>query len=74
MTKPTTVYMDSRLLQAVKFKAVQEHKSVSSLVNDALRLSLEEDAHDFEAIHKRKHEPARSFEDALRDLKRDGLL
>ena len=74
MTKPTTLYLDTRILQAMKMKAVQSHTSVSRLVNEALRLSLKEDMADMHAINTRKHEPVRSFEDVLKDLKKDGLL
>ncbi len=74
MTKPTTVYIDSKILEAVKLKAVHGHTSVSSLVNKALRYALREDAVDLEAARQRKKEPVRSFEDVLKDLKRDGRL
>lgn len=74
MTKRTTIYLDPKLLQAVKIKAVQISVSVSELVNEALRLSLKEDAADLDAIKNRENEPSRSFETVLKDLKRDGLL
>ena len=74
MTKPTTVYLDTRVLQVVKMKAVQTHQSVSRLVNEALRLTLKEDAADIQAIHDRKHESVKSYETVLKDLKKDGLL
>ena len=74
MTKPTTVYLDTRLLQAVKMKAVQNGTSVSRLVDEALRAVLTEDAIDIEAVEKRKHEPVISFEEMLKKLKKDGLL
>lgn len=74
MTKRTTVYLDPKLHQAIKIKAVQVNLSISELVNQAVRLSLKEDAIDLEAIKDRAHEPTRSFEAVLKDLKRDGLL
>jgi len=74
MTKRATVYLDARIHRAVKIKAVQTDSSISDLVNEALRLSLKEDAIDLQAIHDRAHEPSHPFEDVLRDLKRDGLL
>ena len=55
-------------------KAVQVNQSVSELVNEAVKLSLKEDALDLQAIKDRTHEPSRSFEDVLKDLKRDGIL
>ena len=74
MTKRTTVYLDPKLHQALRMKAIQMHSSVSDLVNEALRLSLKEDAIDLEAIKGRVNEPSRSYEAVLKDLKRDGLL
>jgi len=74
MTKRTTIYLDPKLHRAIKMKAVQMSVSVNELVSEAIRLSLKEDAIDLAAIKDRKNEPARSFESALNDLKRDGLL
>ena len=74
MVKPTTVYIDLKILQAVKLKAVHERTSVSSLINEALRLTLREDLTDLAAVSSRHHEPAKSFKEILKDLKRDGLL
>ena len=74
MTKQTTVYLDTRLLQAVKMKAVQSGTSVSHLVDEALRAVLREDTADIETAEKRKHQPVISFEEMLKKLKKDGLL
>ena len=74
MTKPTTVYIESKLLQAAKIKAVQAGTSVSHLINEALKFSLREDLTDLAAVSSRHHEPSKAFEAVLKDLKRDGLL
>ena len=74
MSKRTTIYLDPKLHQAVKMKAVQMHMSVSDLVNEAVRLSLKEDAVDLAAVRDRAAEPSRSYEAVLKELKRDGLL
>ncbi len=74
MLKRTTVYLDPKIHRAIKIKAIQVNKGISDLVNEALKFSLKEDAMDLEAIKKRAHEPSRSYEDVLKDLKRDGLL
>ena len=74
MSKRTTLYLDPKLHRAIKLKAVQISMSISQLVNEAIRLSLKEDATDLKAIQDRKDDPRRSFEDVLKDLKRDGLL
>ncbi len=74
MTKRSTIYLDSRIHRALKLKAAQMEATVSELVNEAVRLSLKEDAIDLQAIQDRTHESSRPFEDVLRDLKRDGLV
>ncbi len=74
MVKPTTIYIDLKLLQAVKMKAVQGHTSVSRLVNEALKLTLREDLTDLAAVSSRHHESRKPFETVLKDLKHDGLL
>ena len=58
----------------MRMKAVQMHISVSDLVNEAVRLSLKEDAIDLAAARGRVAEPSRSYEAVLKDLKKDGLL
>jgi len=74
LVKATTVYIDSKILHAAKIKAVEMHKSVSKLVNEALRLVLQEDAADIQATRSRRKEATRSFGDVLKDLKSDGLI
>ena len=74
MVKPTTVYIDAKVLQAVKLKAVHGRTSVSKLINEALKYALREDLTDLAAISSRHHEPSKSFEAVLKGLKHDGLL
>jgi hypothetical protein len=47
---------------------------MSELVNEAVIAALREDALDIEAFRTRQHEPSRSFDKVLANLKRDGLL
>jgi hypothetical protein len=70
----TTVYLDPKIYLATKVKSALMGKPFSTLVNEALILSLREDDADLAAFQKRRKEPARPFEDVLKDLKRDGLL
>jgi len=74
MNAKATLYLDPKLLKAAKIKAAHQDQSLSYLVNEALRLSLREDAADYEAAAKRAKEPVRSLEAVLKDLKREGLL
>ena len=74
MNAKATLYFDPKILKAAKIKAAHSERTLSYLVNEALRLSLREDAADYDAFQKRAKEPSRSLETVLKDLKRDGLL
>ena len=58
----------------MRLKAATSDKSISDMVNDAVKLSLVEDAEDLEALEKRKREPNLDFERFVRALKRRGKL
>jgi len=72
--KRATVYFATDVHRALRLKAVETDRSVSDLVNEAVRAQLSEDAEDLDAARKRKREPAIAFEDFVRDLKRRGKL
>lgn len=73
-TRRATVYLSPDLHRVLKLKAAETDRSVSDLVNDAVRLSLQEDAEDLAAFADRAREPSISFEVAIRDLKKRGRL
>lgn len=72
--KRATVYLKPDLHRALKFKAADTDRSVSDLVNDAIRLTLREDVDDLAAFKARAKEPSLSFESVLRDLRKRGRL
>ena len=72
--KRATIYFDPDLHRALRVKAAETDKSVSELVNQAVKLSLAEDAEDLAAFEERRHEPNLPFEDVLQDLKRRGKI
>lgn len=74
LSKRATIYLDPSIHKALRLKAAHSEKSISDLVNAAVRLSLAEDAEDLEAFEARKKEPNLRFEDVLKDLKRCGKL
>jgi hypothetical protein len=74
VAKRATIYLDADLLRAARMKAVETEKSVSALVNAALRQSLAEDADDLAAFRARAKEPNLDFEAVLKDLQRRGKL
>jgi hypothetical protein len=72
--KRATVYLDPKLHRALKIKSAQIERTMSELINDAVRLSLAEDYEDLQAIEERQKEPDIDFKDVLRDLKNSGKL
>ena len=72
--KRATVYFDPSLHKALRVKAAHTDRSLSELVNAAVRQTLAEDARDLGIFAERAQEPDLSFEDVLKDLKRRGKL
>jgi hypothetical protein len=72
--KRATVYFDPSLHKALRVKAAATDRSLSDLVNLAVRASLAEDADDLAAFERRAQEPNLAFEEVLKDLKRRGKL
>lgn len=76
MSEPrrSTVYLDSDLHRALRMKAAETDRSLSDLVNAAVRRSLLEDAEDLTAFDERAHEPTLDFGSVVKDLKKRGKL
>ncbi len=72
--KRSTVYFEPAVHRALRLKAAAVDRSVSEMVNEAVRLSLAEDAEDLEAFEERADDPTVSFETFVKDLKRRGRL
>jgi len=73
-TKRATVYLEPEILRALKLKAHEGNRSVSELVNEAVRATLAEDAADLYAFAVRDDESAYPFAELVRDLERRGRL
>ena len=69
-----TVYLDADLHRALRVKAAETDRSISDLVNAAVRLNLAEDADDLAAYRSRAKEPNLDLEKVLSDLRRRGKL
>ena len=72
--KRATVYFEPEIHRALRLKAAASDKSISDMVNDAVKLTLAEDAEDLEAFEKRRREPNLDFEQFVKALKRRGKL
>jgi plasmid stability protein len=69
-----TVYFDAELHRALRLKAASADRSISDLVNDAVRLALGEDAEDLVAFAERANEPELDFEGFVTSMRARGRL
>lgn len=72
--KRATIYFDPDLHKALKLKAVETSRSITDLVNEAVREALSEDAEDLAAFDKRKNEPLISYEQMIKKLRENGSI
>jgi plasmid stability protein len=72
--KRATVYFEPDVHRALRLRAAATDRSVSDMVNDAVKASLAQDAEDLEAFDRRRRERSVSFDDFVRDLKRRGRI
>ena len=73
-SKRSTVYFEPEIHQALRLKAAFTQRSVSDLVNEAVRAALQEDQEDLEAFDNRISEPTITYEELLNDLKAHGKI
>ena len=72
--KRSTIYFDPELHKALKLKALETSRSITDLVNQAVREALSEDAEDILAFEERKSEPLISYAQMVKRLKKDGRI
>ncbi len=72
--KRATVYFDPQIHKALKLKSIETSKTISELVNEAVKGALAEDAEDIAAFEERANEPLISFPEMLKRLKKDGRI
>ena len=73
-SKRATVYFDPSVHQALRLKAAAMDRSISDMVNAAVKIALAEDAEDLAAYDQRKRERSISFETLVRDLRKRGRI
>jgi len=72
--KRSTIYFDPLIHKALKIKALETSRSVSDIVNSALKEALAEDAEDMAAFEERSDESLISYADMVKRLKKDGRI
>jgi hypothetical protein len=74
LPKRATVYFEPEIHRALRLKAAATDRSISDMVNDAVKLTLAEDAEDLAAFEERAHEKSVDFETVVRSLRRRGKI
>ncbi|BDM82015.1 hypothetical protein AM10699_48790 [Acaryochloris marina MBIC10699] len=73
-SKRSTIYFEPELHQALRLKAASTDRTVSDLVNEAVRLALQGDQEDLAVFDERETESTMTYKELLNDLKSHGKL
>lgn len=74
LSKRSTIYLDPALHRALRIKALETSRSMSEIINEAVKEALAEDAEDLAAFDERADEPLISYEQMVKRLKKDGRI
>jgi len=72
--KRATVYFEADVHRALRLRAAASDRSISDMVNDAVKAILAEDAEDLAAFSERKSNKSLSFDTFVQGLKRRGRI
>ncbi len=73
-TKRATIYFDADVHRALRLRAAACSRSISDMVNEAVRMTLSEDADDLRDADQRQDEPSSSFEEFVTSLRDSGRI
>ncbi|MBI3767836.1 MAG: CopG family transcriptional regulator [Deltaproteobacteria bacterium] len=74
VAKRATVYFDPEIHRALRLKSAATDRTISDVVNEAVKVSLAEDAEDLAAFDTRAKEPDMAFEKVVKALRRRGKI
>ena len=74
LSKRSTVYFEPAIHQALKMRAASSDLSLSELIDEAVRLLMNEDQEDLAIFSERTAEKEISYEALLNDLKKHGKI
>lgn len=72
--KRATIYFEPEIHRALRMKSAVSDRSISDVVNEAVRLTLAEDAEDLAAFDSRAKETALDFGKVVKALRRRGKI
>ena len=74
LSKRSTIYLEPDLHQALRMKSLETSRSMSEIINDAVKEALAEDAEDLAVFDERQQEPLLSYQEMLEKLKKNGRI
>ena len=72
--KRTTVYFDADVHRALRLRAAACNRSMSDMLNEAVRMTLAEDADDLRDADQREVEQSSSFGEFVTSLRDSGRI
>ncbi len=72
--KRATIYFDAHVHQDLRLRAAAPNRSISEMVNEALRFALAEDAADLRDVEIRQAEPTEDFSDVAASPRENGRV
>jgi len=73
-SKRSTIYFDADVHRALRLRAAACNRSISDMVNEAVRITLAEDADDLRDADQRQVEESSSFEAFVTSLREIGRI
>ncbi len=72
--KRATIYFDPDIHKALKIKSLETSRSITDLVNQAVKEALSDDVEDILSFEERKNEPLISYDQMVKKLRKDGRI
>ncbi len=73
-SKRATIYFDADVHRPLRLRAAACNRSISDMVNEAVRMTLAEDADDLRDAEQRQKEESIGFEEFVNSLRKSGRI
>ena len=73
-SKRATIYFDADVHRALRLRAAACNRSISDMVNEAVRMTLAEDADDLRDAEQRQKEESIGFEEFVNSLRKSSRI
>jgi hypothetical protein len=73
-SKRATIYFDADVHRALRLRAAACNRSISDMVNEAVRMTLAEDADDLRDVEQRQEEESIGFAEFVNNLRTIGRI